>query len=285
MESTVDVSRLRSRASYADLNRNFGSEGAGDLLLDGKAVSQAFFNLFTTIPGEAGPIFEPEFGSLLPLLLQEPMDDITLAKLAGATIQAAQRWEPRAELDLQRTRIEADEFSQSYLVTLVYSLRLNGEPIVSKIRLERSSSGGTAPDQYSNLEYSMAYHLSGWPGLYEFCVVDGSTLRYNSAPYWYLLEEWSDFLSWGSGDPPFFRFTSVIDRGYEASRRLDAEFSGPGSSQVVTVEVATSLDGVSYAPYVLLGTTPLTGRYYKIRVTVQDMTIPMLDFGVVSFYL
>lgn len=106
--------------TYKDLNRNFGSSGAADLLFDKDAISQAFYNIFYTAPGEASPIFEPDFGSMLRHLIHEPMDNVTVYKLQAATFQAIQRWEPRVVLDLSQSRIVPNYSLQQYDVTLLY---------------------------------------------------------------------------------------------------------------------------------------------------------------------
>ena len=135
MSSYIDQNRLKTNATYSDLNRFFGQEGAPDLLFDKQAISQALFNIFQTLVGEAGPIFEPEFGSILPQLLQQPLDEITAFEIRAATIQAAQRWEPRIEVDSSQTSVIVDQVSPGYQVYLVYRIRQTGEVTSLTIRL------------------------------------------------------------------------------------------------------------------------------------------------------
>lgn len=112
---------------YTDLNANLGERGDA-LVYNFEAVRQGIFNILTTVPGEAGPIFEPEFGSLIYNLLAEPLDDRTSYALRGATIQALQRWEPRIELDLSKTSITPVETIQGYEVNIYYRLVETSEP-------------------------------------------------------------------------------------------------------------------------------------------------------------
>lgn len=135
MSTDIDQSRLKANATYSDLNRFFGKSSAPDLLFDKQAISQALFNIFKTLVGEAGPIFEPEFGSILPQLLQQPLDEITAFEIRAATIQAAQRWEPRIEVDSSQTSVIVDNEAPGYKVYLVYRIRQTGEVASSTLRL------------------------------------------------------------------------------------------------------------------------------------------------------
>ena len=132
----MPMAKQRSLASYVDLNSHFGEDGSADLLLDRGAISQSLRNIFSTTVGEAGPIFNPEFGSLLPQLLQEPMDEITSFKIRGATIQAVQRWEPRVEIDFSMTSVDIIPDLPGYQIYLVYRIRQTGESAVSVVRLK-----------------------------------------------------------------------------------------------------------------------------------------------------
>lgn len=129
------ISSQRSLATYVDLNSFFGYQGSPDLVFDRQAISQALRNIFSTTPGEAGPIFDPEFGSLLPQLLQEPLDEITAFKIRGATIQAVQRWEPRVEIDFSASDVQVVPQLPGYHVILSYKIRYTGETAVASVQL------------------------------------------------------------------------------------------------------------------------------------------------------
>lgn len=279
---SLPTASLRSSAAYADLNRKFGLGGEPDLLFDAKAISQAIHNIFSTAPGECGPIFEPEFGSMLPYLLQEPMDQITSYKVRAATIQALQKWEPRIRIDLQNTTIEADYQNQSYKVRIVFTIIKTGEQGNSNLRLSPLTPIVDRP-AYSTLEYSINYPPLGWPGILEYAVVDGLTLRYDSIGTWEDAESWTEFLIWGSPSTPFIRFTSVVDRETVAERVLRATFRGE-SVQTIDTEISLSNDGSTYTPFMPLTTAPMNARYYKVRVTVSSPS-PLLTVGTILFFV
>lgn len=143
MANEVAVASLKSKALYSDLNRNFGQGGAADIVLDKQAISQALFNIFRTNIGEAGPIFLPDFGSMLPYLLQEPLDVQTAFKLKAASIQAAQKWETRIDVDVGQSIVAIDYSLPGYLVRLVYTIRQTGEVASTNIPLSIRNSDGT----------------------------------------------------------------------------------------------------------------------------------------------
>lgn len=280
----LDLDARRGRATYADLNRNFGASSSSDLLFDRQAISQSLFNIFSTVPGEAGPIFNPEFGSLLPNLLQEPMDNITLFKLRAAVIQAVQRWEPRVDVDLENTEMDIDLPSLSYKVRLAYFIRATGDSATSNLSLSPLSPVEPAAP-FSSLEFAIQFHSIGWPGMYEYCRLVGTALRYHFIPFWEGLTYWSDFLEWGSGTSSsvFIRYTTVIDRGFSTPRRL--QFSARGASnEVILFEVATSADGVSYSAFSTLSSSvPIDSRFYKVRITSTGADPALLTGSVLMF--
>ena len=160
----LPLSKQRSLGLYSDLNRDFGSDGP-DVLFDSVAISQSLHNLFSTTIGEAGPIFNPEFGSLLPQLLQEPMDSITEFKLRGATIQAVQRWEPRVHIDNSNTSVYADVQNMAYHVTIAYTIIKTGERASANLTISLIPDADVN-DPFTRLDYSVSYHQIGWPGIY-----------------------------------------------------------------------------------------------------------------------
>lgn len=146
MANDIAISDLKSSAQYMDLNRNFGQSGAADLLFDKAAIEQSLFNIFRTHVGEAGPIFLPDFGSNLPYLLQEPLDNITAFSVKAATVQAAQRWETRIDVDVGQSAVATDYELPGYIVRLVYVIRHTGERGATNIPLSQRGSDGTATE-------------------------------------------------------------------------------------------------------------------------------------------
>ena len=134
---TLPLSLLRDQVDYVDLNSMIGNPGESDLLYDKQAIHQAILNIFRTTPGEAGPIFEPEFGSLLYNLLFEPMDDVTSTKIRAATFQALQRWEPRIDVDFSSSTFEANDAFSRYDVSIQYRIRSSGRIGTSVVSLPK----------------------------------------------------------------------------------------------------------------------------------------------------
>ena len=134
---SLPLSLLRSQANYIDLNSMIGSPGESQLLYDKQAIRQAILNIFKTTIGEAGPIFEPEFGSGIYNLLQEPFDDVTGMQIRVATIQALQRWEPRIELVFDETDVTVNDLNTGYDVNITYRIKKTGETASTLVKLPK----------------------------------------------------------------------------------------------------------------------------------------------------
>jgi hypothetical protein len=75
-----------------------------------------------------------------------------------------------------------------------------------------------------------------------------------------------------------------VDRVTTSARRISFDFHGDGGSQTVTVEVATSHDGITYSSFATLTDIPVTARFYKFKVTaISDY--PELSFGNLLFFV
>lgn len=267
---------------FKDLNRNFGGNGYQDLLYDSEAISQALFNLFQTVPGEAGPIFEPEFGSLLPLLIHEPMDEVTTYKLEAAVFQAVQRWEPRITILLSQSGIETDLVNQSYKVTLTYTINSTGENAVSNVRLKANEL--ISYTAFSRLEKVVALHTLGWPGIKDLCTIDlNGHLKLISTNSWLDLTDWTNFLQWGSSSETF-TYTTIVDNFYEVPRVVKLGLAFTSDSTQVEVQLSTSSNGVTFTDFAPLIENPVSSRYLKFKFTVTgpdaDLTVGNIFFYV-----
>lgn len=69
-------------------------------------VKHSIYQILGTHIGER--VMVPEFGSRLPELLFEPIDDITVALARTYTIEAIERWEPRVELNEVAVNVNPD---------------------------------------------------------------------------------------------------------------------------------------------------------------------------------
>ncbi len=107
---------------WLDVNTQIGDNGKPDLVSNVAAINNSLFNLFRCNIGGRGPIFQPEYGTGLMQLLQEPLDYITANKIRIVFIQAIQRWEPRIELDMSRTRVDPDFDRAAFQVQIRYAI-------------------------------------------------------------------------------------------------------------------------------------------------------------------
>lgn len=81
---------------YIDVNMMFGRNSYPELVYNEDAIRGSIFNLLTTPIGSRA--FNPEYGSRLYHLLQEPKDAMTAKALFISVMQAISRWEPRVEV-------------------------------------------------------------------------------------------------------------------------------------------------------------------------------------------
>lgn len=119
-----------SGASWVDVNTLVTQNNLPDRLPDSLSITgSSLINLFNCSIGERGKIFQPEYGSEWLQFLQEPIDQITAAKMRIAMIQAVQRWEPRIQLDVGRSSIVPDYNIPGYIVRIVGTDTLTKAPL------------------------------------------------------------------------------------------------------------------------------------------------------------
>jgi phage baseplate assembly protein W len=110
-------------ALWVDVNTRLGQNNLPDRIADSTAIiHSSLFNLFNCAPGQRGRTFQPEYGSLWMSFIHEPISDITAAKMQMFMIDSVKRWEPRIELDLDRSSIVANTNIPGYEVRLSFSL-------------------------------------------------------------------------------------------------------------------------------------------------------------------
>jgi phage baseplate assembly protein W len=107
---------------WLDVNSRLGVDVRPDLLPNVQAVNNSLYNLLRCPIGARGPIFEPEYGTILYRLLHEPLDVITANKIKIAFVQAIQKWEPRINIDLQRSTVIPDYNAAAFRVIVYYTL-------------------------------------------------------------------------------------------------------------------------------------------------------------------
>ena len=131
----ANLETLNSTIYYLDMNTQYQIDGQDILLENVKAINNQIFNILTTVPGER--IFEPEFGSDLPLLLFEPIDDITAWQMETAIYQALERWQPRIQVIYNATSVVANPDLQSFDCTIAYQVRLKNITNIYRVRLRQ----------------------------------------------------------------------------------------------------------------------------------------------------
>lgn len=104
---------------YSDINAYTPTKRP--ILVDVEAVYQSLINILNTPTGVR--FFNPEFGSDIEPLLFEPVDDITAMEIRHNLVLAVQRWDPRLELDYNKTQIIPSEDQNRYDVLLAFILR------------------------------------------------------------------------------------------------------------------------------------------------------------------
>lgn len=116
-------------ATWIDANSQFSQNTLPDRIPDALSIQNSLYNLFNCHIGARGKIFQPEYGSEWNQFLQEPIDDITSAKMYIAMVQAIKRWEPRIILDYSNTSITADTSIPGYQVKIAGFDTLSKDPI------------------------------------------------------------------------------------------------------------------------------------------------------------
>ena len=85
------------------------SETTGRLLPLTEHVRQSIRNILFTAVGTR--VQREEYGSLLPLLMDAPLNEITLLRCNAAVVLALAKWEPRLVITAAETRaVPADKF-------------------------------------------------------------------------------------------------------------------------------------------------------------------------------
>ena len=131
------VNSQTTNVVWLDVNSRLTQNGRPDLLPNIRALMNSLFNLFQCPIGARGPIFEPEYGSILYRMLQEPLDLISSNRIKAGVIQAIQRWEPRIEVDIMNTFVRPDFNRNAFRVRLVFKLIATQEVAQENFLLNR----------------------------------------------------------------------------------------------------------------------------------------------------
>lgn len=108
----------------------------GRAITDERAhIRQSVTDILTTLVGTR--VMRRDYGSVLPLLIDQPLNDATLLRAYSATVIALMRWEPR--LQIQRITREVDSSQPGRAVFSIEALTQQGA-----LNLQVNARGATA---------------------------------------------------------------------------------------------------------------------------------------------
>lgn len=113
-------------SAHTDLNSRIGELGQPPVLKGDIAVRTALKNLFSSYVGSRSRTFNQTWGSSVIRLLQEPMNEITAARLRAEIISTASSWEPRITILNYETTVTVNYLKAMYDVRLVYRVNATG---------------------------------------------------------------------------------------------------------------------------------------------------------------
>jgi len=113
---------------WLDVNSDARQNGRPDLLPDVLAINNSLKNLFRCPIGGRGRIFQPEYGTFLWYLLQEPFGNQSAQKIRASLIQSIEKWEPRIKLIYQATSLLPNYQAPGYQVNVAYLYLLTNLP-------------------------------------------------------------------------------------------------------------------------------------------------------------
>jgi hypothetical protein len=119
-------------------------------------------------------------------------------------------------------------------------------------------------DAFGAVDFITLAHQEGWPAEKVGCYINGSYLDNLGTEIWDDLGTWGEETSWAGAASSPISYVQTVDRGVNALRVLRASSLGVGT---VTIEAATSSDGITYGAYTVQNLVPAS-RYYKIRWNV-----------------
>ena len=123
-------------SAHTDLNSRIGELGQPPILKGDIAVRTALRNLFTSYVGSRSRIFNQTWGSSVMRLLQEPMNEITAARIRAEIISTATTWEPRITILNYETSVSVNYLNARYDVKLVYRVNATGSVSTYILALE-----------------------------------------------------------------------------------------------------------------------------------------------------
>lgn len=105
---------IQLKNTWLDVNSRFTQTQRPLLEPGSQAIRNSLYNLFSCPIGARGPIFQPEYGTILFSQLQEPQDEQTAVAIRAGLIQSIERWEPRIRIIQSMTYVFPNPTSFGY---------------------------------------------------------------------------------------------------------------------------------------------------------------------------
>lgn len=116
-------------ATWIDVNTSYGLDNLPDRLPNQLAIINcSLFNLLNCSPGQRGRTFQPTYGSQWLRFIQEPILDVTAAKMRSLMLDSIERWVPQILLDQQACLIQPDTSLPGYRVRIAFSTPFANDP-------------------------------------------------------------------------------------------------------------------------------------------------------------
>lgn len=132
------TSLKRVAIKFTDLNNDYGETSTRIRLTGTDAIKAQVRNILSTPIGSEA--FEPEFGSMLPFRLFEPITSLTAWQIENDTVSAISRW-MRGRINVNRSQCKAEAFEREdaagYYIRLVYNEIETGEAVTYSFFVSR----------------------------------------------------------------------------------------------------------------------------------------------------
>lgn len=109
----------------SDIAVDYSTSSSLFIVKDIGVVENMFTNLFSTVRGERGCLFEPTFGSMIPYFLHEPVNDETAWRMETEIFESVRIWmDDYVRLITERVRVSVQEDEASYKLYVPYLVNL-----------------------------------------------------------------------------------------------------------------------------------------------------------------
>jgi len=118
------ASKYREYSDYwaKDLDNNMLSKGE---IYNEQVINQSITNIILTSVGER--LFNLSFGSVVPLMVFDTLNESSAEKILDGIISAVGRWEDRVIIDAQNSTITLNDDYNSITVTMPYIIKATGK--------------------------------------------------------------------------------------------------------------------------------------------------------------